>query len=390
MYLSNVRTLRLSCLLFLQLLVLTVVGQENKAPIMGWSSWNNFRIHINENLIKQQADALISTGLYQAGYRYINVDDGYFGGRDSHGKLYVDSTKFPNGMDAIAAYLHQKGLKAGLYSEGGRNTCGSIWDNDKKGIGVGMYGHEQQDAELFFKEWNFDFIKIDWCGGLEMKLNDQEQYSKIISAIRGVKPNARINICRWQFPGEWAIKLVDSWRISEDIRNNFGSVLAIIDLNKNLNQYSSPGHYNDMDMLQVGRGMTYEEDKTHFSMWCMLNSPLLAGNDLTKMSKETIAILTNRELIALNQDTAFKQAVFIGNDGTVDLWVKQLQGKNNTAIAMLNRSDKAVDYHLDSKKLQISPNTKVRDLWIKRDLGRLSNIKTLHIPPHGIVLLETK
>ncbi|WP_257087694.1 alpha-galactosidase [Sphingobacterium sp. E70] len=132
MYLSNIRTLRLSCVLFVQLLVLNVVGQENKAPIMGWSSWNNFRIHINENLIKQQADALISTGLYQAGYRYINVDDGYFGGRDSHGKLYVDSTKFPNGMDSIAAYLHQKGLKAGLYSEGGRNTCGSIWDNDKK------------------------------------------------------------------------------------------------------------------------------------------------------------------------------------------------------------------------------------------------------------------
>lgn len=333
---------------------------------------------------------MISTGLYQAGYRYINVDDGYFGGRDSHGKLYVDSTKFPNGMDTIAAYLHQKGLKAGLYSEGGRNTCGSIWDNDKKGIGVGMYGHEQQDAELFFKEWNFDFIKIDWCGGLEMKLNDQEQYGKIISAIREVKPNARINICRWQFPSEWAIKLVDSWRISEDIRNNFGSVLAIIDLNKNLNQYSSPGHYNDMDMLQVGRGMTYEEDKTHFSMWCMLNSPLLAGNDLTKMSKETIAILTNRELIALNQDKAFKQAVFMGNDGTVDLWKKQLQGGKNIIIAMLNRSDKAVDYHLDSKKLQISPNTKVRDLWIKKDLGRLSDIKTLCIPPHGIVVLKTK
>ncbi|MNI21106.1 Alpha-galactosidase A precursor [compost metagenome] len=223
-----------------------------------------------------------------------------------------------------------------------------------------------------------------------MKLNDQEQYGKIISAIREVKPNARINICRWQFPGEWAIKLVDSWRISEDIRNNFGSVLAIIDLNKNLNQYSSPGHYNDMDMLQVGRGMTYEEDKTHFSMWCMLNSPLLAGNDLTKMSKETIAILTNRELIALNQDKAFKQAVFMGNDGTVDLWKKQLQGGKNIIIAMLNRSDKAVDYHLDSKKLQISPNTKVRDLWIKKDLGGLSDIKTLRIPPHGIVVLKTK
>lgn len=381
---------RLICLLLSNLFFLSLSGQEIKAPIMGWSSWNSFRIHIDENLIKRQADALISTGLFKAGYRYVNVDDGYFGGRDSNGKLYVDSLKFPNGMGHIAAYIHQKGLKAGLYSEGGCNTCGSIWDHDKKGMGVGMYGHEKQDAALFFREWNFDFIKIDWCGGLAMKLNDRAQYTKIVDAIREVKPEAGINICRWQFPGEWAIKMVDSWRISQDIQNNFKSVLGIIDLNKNLDKYASPGHYNDMDMLQVGRGMTYEEDKTHFSMWCMMNSPLLAGNDLTKISKETIAILTNRELIALNQDKAFKQAKFVVNDGGVDIWKKELHHKKQVAIALLNRSDKAVDYHLTDKKIGVLPTSKVRDLWQHKNLGKFGKGRIVHLPPHGIVVLKVE
>ncbi|MEN5086767.1 glycoside hydrolase family 27 protein [Sphingobacterium faecium] len=379
---------RLVCLLLSNLFFLSLSGQKIKAPIMGWSSWNSFRIHIDENLIKRQADALISTGLFKAGYQYINVDDGYFGGRDSRGKLYVDSLKFPNGMGYIAAYIHQKGLKAGLYSEGGCNTCGSIWDQDKKGIGVGMYGHEKQDAALFFKEWNFDFIKIDWCGGLAMKLDDRAQYTKIVEAIREVKPEAGINICRWQFPGEWAIKMVDSWRISQDIQNNFKSVLGIIDLNKNLDKYASPGHYNDMDMLQVGRGMTYEEDKTHFSMWCMMNSPLLAGNDLTKISKETIEILTNSELIALNQDKAFKQAKFVYNDGEVDVWKKELHHKKQIAVAILNRSDKAVDYHLTDKKIGVFPTSKVRDLWQHKNLGKFGKFRIIHLPPHGIVVLK--
>ncbi len=375
-------------LLLSNFLFLSLSGQEIKAPIMGWSSWNSFRVHIDENLIKSQADAMITTGMFKAGYRYINVDDGYFGGRDSQGKLYVDSVKFPNGMKQISEYLHSKGLKAGLYSEGGCNTCGSIYDQDHKGIGVGMYGHERQDANLFFKEWNFDFIKIDWCGGLVMKLNDQEQYSKIVDAIREIKSDAGINICRWQFPGEWAVNMVDSWRISEDIRNNFKSVLSIIDINKHLDKYSSPGHYNDMDMLQVGRGMSYEEDKTHFSMWCMLNSPLLAGNDLTKISTETLDILTHKELISLNQDKAFKQAKFILNEGDVDLWKKELYHNKEFAIAILNRSDKSIDYQLDSRKVGVLPTSKTRDLWRRKNLGKFGISRIISLPPHGIVVLR--
>ncbi|MGJ1390015.1 glycoside hydrolase family 27 protein [Sphingobacterium spiritivorum] len=374
--------------LLTQLCNLNTYGQSAKAPIMGWSSWNSFRVHIDEKLIKEQADALISSGLYNAGYRYINVDDGYFGGRDKNGKLYVDSAKFPNGMGAVAAYVHSKGLKAGLYSEGGKNTCGSMWDNDTKGVGVGMYGHEKEDAELFFREWNFDFIKVDWCGGQEMKLNEEEQYSKIVKAVKQVKPEAGFNLCRWQFPGEWAIKLVDSWRISGDIRNNFDSVLEIIDLNRNLYKYASPGHYNDMDMLQVGRGMSYEEDKTHFSMWCMLNSPLMAGNDLRTISKQTIEILTNKELIALNQDKLFYQARSILREGNVEIWEKLLSNKKKKAIAIMNRENKAVDYILDARSVGLTTSSNMRDLWLHRSLGKIGKERKFTIPAHGVVVLE--
>ena len=362
-------------------------SQEAKAPLMVWSSWNSFRIHIDEQLIKEQTDALISSGLHKAGYRYINVDDGYFGGRDSDGKLYVDSAKFPNGMGAIADYIHSRGLYAGLYSEGGKNTCGSIWDNDEKGIGVGMYGHEEQDAKLFFGEWGFDFIKIDWCGGLEMKLDDQAQYTKIAKAIKTVNPQTRINICRWQFPGEWAIKMVDSWRISQDIHNSFESVLHIIDLNRDLYQYASPGHYNDMDMLQVGRGMTYEEDKTHFSMWCMLNSPLMAGNDLRNMSKETIEILTNTELIALNQNTAFQQARSTRQAGAIEIWEKELSDPKKKAVAILNRSNEQVSYSVSSEELGISTRSRLRDLWQRKNIGKIGRERNFEVAPHGIVVL---
>lgn len=369
------------------LLILTrLCGQDAKAPIMGWSSWNNFRIHISEQLIKDQADALISSGLYDAGYRYINVDDGYFGGRDSNGKLFVDSVKFPNGMGSVADYIHSKGLKAGLYSEGGQNTCGSIWDNDQKGIGVGMYGHETQDAELFFNEWKFDFIKVDWCGGLQMKIDEEAQYTKIVTAVKAANPKAGFNLCRWQFPGVWATKMVDSWRISQDIHNSFKSVLAIIDINRDLYIYSSPGHYNDMDMLQVGRGMTYEEDKTHFSMWCMLNSPLLAGNDLRSMSKETIEILTNKELIALNQDPSYQQAKSLFRDGDVEVWEKKLANSRKTAVAIMNRSEKTVSYKLTPKDIGVKASSKIRDLWAHQDLGALGRNRICEIPAHGVVV----
>jgi hypothetical protein len=355
---------------------------------MGWSSWNHFRVNINEQLIKEQADAMISSGLYDAGYRFINIDDGYFGGRDSLGQIYSDKIKFPSGMQSLAEYIHSKKLKAGIYSDAGKNTCGSIYDKDLNGIGVGIYGHIEDDFTLFFRKWKYDFLKVDWCGGEKMKLNEEEEYSKIINAVKAIDSSIFFNVCRWQFPGTWVIKKADSWRISGDIRPTFKSILEIIDLNENLHPYSSPGHYNDMDMLQVGRGMSYDEDKSHFSMWCMLNSPLLAGNDLRNMSEQTIEILTNKEIIALNQDIRLDQAKKLFSEGKVEIWIKSSSNNKEKAIAIFNRGENEEVFKLEPQKHGINKNSKIRDLWLHKNLGRIGNQKTFKIRKHGIIVLK--
>ncbi|MEI6949720.1 glycoside hydrolase family 27 protein [Paraflavisolibacter sp. H34] len=362
-------------------------AQKPKAPIMGWSSWNHFHINISEQMVREQADAMVASGLYEAGYRFINIDDGYFAGRDASGKLLEDKKKFPSGMGALAAYIHGKGLKAGIYTDAGKNTCGSIYDKDPNGFGVGIYGHIGQDCDLFFREWKYDFLKVDWCGGERMKLDEQTEYTKIIDTVKAIDSNLVFNVCRWQFPGTWAIKKADSWRISGDIRPNFASILKIIDLNTDLYPYASAGHYNDMDMLQVGRGMSYEEDKTHFSMWCVLNSPLLAGNDLRDMTAQTLEILTNKELIALNQDTAFVQGRRIFQAGDLEIWMKPLAGKKK-AIALLNRGDKEAVFKLDPKTAGIDKKSTLRDLWLHKDLGPLGAGRPFTLPKHGIVVLK--
>ncbi|GGH68188.1 hypothetical protein GCM10011379_24230 [Filimonas zeae] len=374
---------------------LSGAGQTTGAPrlpVMGWSSWNHFRIHIDEKLICQQADAMIASGLYEAGYRFINVDDGYFGGRDTAGRLFADSKKFPSGMKAVADYIHSKKLKAGIYTDAGKNTCGSVYDKDPNGYGVGIYGHVKEDCSLFLQEWGYDFLKVDWCGAERMQLKEEETYTPIIEAVKAIDSNKVINVCRWKFPGEWVIDKADSWRISSDIRPGFSSILKIIDLNADLAKYASTGHYNDMDMLQVGRGMTYEEDKTHFSMWCMLNSPLLAGNDLRNMSKETLEILTNRELIALNQDAGCKQATRVYALNGIEVWLKPLgsDGKSK-ALAIVNRNKQEALFTLNSKVLRLEGKSLLRDLWRHENLGKLGGGKKLTLPAHGvIVLLVTK
>ena len=363
-------------------------AQARRPPIMGWSSWNHFRVNIDEKMIREQADAMIRSGMYDAGYRFVNIDDGYFGGRDASGHLFPNPKKFPSGMKALTDYVHSKGLNAGIYTDAGSNTCGSMYDGDSLGIGVGIYGHVQEDCNRFFRDWGFDFIKVDWCGGEKQKLDEETEYSKIIDAVKAISTNIVFNICRWKFPGEWAIKKADSWRISGDIRETFSSILRIIDLNSDLYKFSSPGHYNDMDMLQVGRGMSYEEDKTHFSMWCMLNSPLLAGNDLRNMSKETIEILTNKEMIALNQDDGFVQGRRVLKEADIEVWVKPLGKGKTTAIAIMNRGDKEATFQLTARKSGISKKCRLRDLWLHHDLGKIGSEKTFVLPRQGIVVLR--
>lgn len=282
--------------------------------------------------------------------------------------------------------MHSKGLRAGIYTDAGKNTCGSMWDKDSLGIGVGIYGFIDQDCNEFFKEWGFNFLKVDWCGGEKMKLNEETEYTKIISAVKAIDSNIVFNICRWQFPGEWAVKKADSWRVSGDIRAEFSSILKIIDLNADLYKYASPGHYNDMDMLQVGRGMTYDEDKTHFSMWCMLNSPLLAGNDLRNMSKQTVEILTNKELIALNQDAALQQGRRLLREGDIEVWMKPLE--KGKALAIMNRGEEEKTVSFSAGKLGIPQKSSLRDLWLHKMIGTMGNTRTFTIPKHGVVVLK--
>jgi hypothetical protein len=371
-------------------------SQALKSPLMGWASWNNFFVDISDSIIKGQANAMVSSGLATAGYKYVNIDDGFFYGRSADGTLLIDPIKFPNGMKPLVDYIHSKGLKAGFYSEAGANTCGSQYNNQTGGIGGGMYNHDQQDADLFFKTWGFDFLKVDYCGGLVQKLDEKTRYTAIKTAIDNTgRTDVNFNVCRWQFPGTWVTKVADSWRISTDISfdkfAHWDRILLAIDWNAYLAAYSSQGHYNDMDMMQVGRGLTAEEDKSHFSMWCILSSPLVLGNDMTTISQATKDILTNAEAIAVNQDTTGVQGHLVSDNGAgLQVWAKALNGKlsKERAVVLFNRSAAAATMSVKWKDLNLVGAASVRDLWQHSDLGTLDSMYTATVPSHGAVMLK--
>jgi hypothetical protein len=367
-----------------------------KPPLMGWASWNHYGVNINDSLIKKQADAMVSSGLANAGFQYINIDDGFFDGRYSNGALKIDHIKFPGGMKPIADYIHSLGLKAGFYSEAGINTCGSIWSGSAGGTGAGLYNHDQQDIDSIFLSWGYDFIKVDFCGGKQQKLDEKTRYTQIKNAIDNTgRDDINYNVCRWQFPGVWVTTLADSWRMSGDILSpgsipKWGEIIRIIDQNTYLAPYASFGHYNDMDMLVVGRGLSAEEDKSHFSMWCILSSPLILGNDLTSMSQQTIDLLTNSEVIAVNQDTSGLQAHLIYNKNNLQVWAKHLNGKrsNERAVVLFNRSESSADISFSIEDLHLIAPVTVRDLWAKTDLDEIDSTFTANVPAHGVVMLK--
>lgn len=367
-------------------------------PVMGWSSWNTYRVHISDSLIMKQADAMMALGLKDAGYNHINIDDGFFGGRDAETEeLKINAARFPQGLKPVADYIHSLGLKAGIYSDGGRNTCGNYYDNDTLSVGVGLYGHERHDADFFFKECGFDFIKIDFCGGEEnsnfehLDLDEEERYTAIRRAIDETgRKDVRINVCRWNYPGTWVGNVGDSWRISQDIAPNWRSVKDIISQNLYLSAYAGNGRYNDMDMLEVGRGMSEEEDRTHFGLWCIMSSPLLIGCDLNSITPETLALLKNQELTALNQDKLGLQAYVAKADNGVYLLVKDLHRKYGTtrAVAVYNSTDEPRDFTLTFDDVNLGGNVKVRDLFKNEDMGSYTADLQLQIPPHATRIMR--
>lgn len=359
---------------------------------MGWSSWNTFGFQISENIIKSQAKAMVDKGLDTIGYKYINIDDGYFGGRDKNGKLLIHPTRFPNGMKTVVDYIHNLGLKAGIYSDGGHNTCASYHGGDKIGEGVGLYEHDQEDCDLFFKELDFDFIKVDFCGGVDyhnnegLNLDEKKRYTEIHNAIvKAGKPGVRMNVCRWAYPGTWVNNVATSWRTTGDIYCSWESVKSILAENLYMAAYCSDGNYNDMDMLEVGRGMNAEEDRTHFIMWCIMSSPLLIGCNVQNIDATTLNLLKNKELIALNQDKLGLQAYLVEYNNGCYILAKDIETLNGTtrAFVIYNPTDVQKRITVDLSKIDLGGKVKIRNLLLKRDMGEFEGTYSVSIPAHG-------
>ena len=379
--------------------------QGVKPPLMGWSSWNAYMVDISDSIITHQADLMVEKGLKDAGYRYVNIDDGFFGYRDERGYMVPHPERFPKGpegMRTLVDHIHSLGLKAGIYSDAGDNTCGSSYNHDLNGLGAGLYGHDVVDAERYFNEWDFDFIKLDYCGGQNLKLDPEERYREIRRVIDSVATrHIRINVCRWNFPGTWVNGIGDSWRISADIRPVWKSIKYIVGKNLYLSAYAGNGNYNDMDMLAVGYnikpspfweeglGLSYTEEEAHFGIWCIMSSPLLLGCDIEYIPEETMKIITNPELIAINQDRLGLQAHVVQHVGETYVFAKDILEKwgNTRAVALYNPADTSMRFTLTPEEIEMTGTLTVRDLNLNADLGECSSIE-MTLPPHSAKILK--
>ena len=363
-------------------------------PAMGWSSWNTYHVNISDTLIMRQADAMAAKGLREAGYRYINIDDGFFGHRDSTGRMHSHPQRFPRGLRPVADHIHSLGFKAGIYSDAGSHTCGSRYDNDENGFWAGLYGHERQDAELYFKEWDFDFIKIDYCGaGTELNLDERRRYTEISEAFRSVGcGDVEINICRWAFPGTWARDIARSWRISPDIRPRWSSIERIIDMNLYLSAYCGGGHYNDMDMLEIGRGLPRNEEEVHFGMWCIMSSPLMIGCDMTSIPQASLELIKNPELVALNQDPLGLQARVVQRAGGGYVLAKDIESRRGPAraVALYNPTESACHFSVPLSALEFGGRVELRDLVRRENLKSAEDSIVCDLPARSVRILRVE
>ena len=349
-----------------------------RTPPMGWNSWNKFGCGINDALVRATADAMVSSGMQAAGYQYINIDDCWsMTTRDANGNLQADATKFPNGIKAVADYVHTKGLKFGIYGDRGTSTCANF---------PGSYGHEAQDAATF-ASWGVDYLKYDNCATVG---DMQTDLTNMRNALAATGRPMVFSISTWWMSLPTFPDLGNMWRTTSDITDSFSSVMGNIDMNNNTAQYAGPGHWNDPDMLEVGNGgMTDTEYRAHFGMWAMAAAPLIAGNDLRSMSQATVNILTAPEVIAVDQDALGIQGTKVTDNGSgLQVWAKTLSGTNTKAVALLNRSAATANMTVNWSDLGLSGSATVRDLWARADLGSFSGSYTASVPSHGIVLVK--
>jgi alpha-galactosidase len=370
-------------------------------PPMGWNSWNTFACNVDEALIREMTDAVVSSGMKDAGYTYIVIDDCWHGQRDSLGFIHPDPQRFPSGIKVLADYIHSKGLKFGIYSCAGDKTCGGR---------PGSRGHEYQDA-ISYAQWGVDYLKYDWCNNTG--LNSVGAYTTMRDALYAAGRPIVFSLCEWgdTKPWEWAKDVGHLWRITGDITDcfdceiNHGSwsswgIINTIEMRKGIRQYSGPDHWNDPDMMEIGRGMTPNEDRAHFSLWAMLAAPLMAGNDLRDMKKEINEILTNKDVIAVDQDSLGVQGLkYSDNESGVEVWIKPLN-KNDWAICFFNKSEQKQKIDFDWSKKNISDdiskktlNTNdftysIKDLWSKKNLGTTKKSLRAEIPPHDVLMIR--
>ena len=370
-------------------------------PQMGWNSWNKFACDISEQMIREQADAMVKNGMRDAGYTYLNIDDCWHGKRDANGNIQADPVRFPSGIKALADYVHARGLKLGIYSDAGDKTCGGR---------PGSRGYEYQDARTY-AAWGVDYLKYDWC---ETKgLNSEGAYTTMRDALRTAGRPILFSICEWgdTKPWDWAKEVGHSWRTTGDITacwdcelshgtwSSFG-VLKIMDKTAALRKHAGPGHWNDMDMLEVGNGLTPDEERAHFSIWAMMTSPLISGNDLRNMSPVTLKILTNRDVIAINQDKLGVQALRRIAQGDLEMWIKPL-ANGDWGVLFLNRGERTIDYRHDWQKYALADDISKHeadltkktfrwsDLWQGRS-GDTSKALDVKLAPHSAVMLRLK
>lgn len=368
---------------------------QAQTPPMGWNSWNKFGCNVSEKLIMDMADKMVETGMKDAGYQYVVIDDCWQVERDSLGFIQADPDRFPHGMKYLADYIHSKGLKFGLYSCAGSYTCQGR---------PGSRGHQFQDA-LMYAKWGVDFLKYDWCS--DEGQNAQAAYATMSDAIKESGRPIILSICEWgeHEPWKWGKGIGHLWRVTADIRDCYQclfdwggvGVLNVIDKMADLYPYAGPGHWNDAEMLEVGNGgMTKDEYITHFSMWCMLAAPLMAGNDLTKMDKDTHEILTNKEVIAVDQDPMGEQGRRFMDTGEKEIWAKPLSN-GELAVCFLNRTDFPwkLDYNWRAQTIYFANEVNIhaneyviRDLWKHKDIGTTAQNTKVTIPAHGVLMVR--
>jgi alpha-galactosidase len=362
-------------------------------PPMGWNSWNKFACNVSEDMIRSMADAMVKSGLKDAGYQYVNVDDCWQVSRDGSGNIVADPQRFPHGMKAVGDYIHSLGLKFGLYSDAGSKTCAGR---------PGGLGHEYQDA-IQYAAWGVDYLKYDWCNATTQ--DAQASYANMRAALDASGRAIVLSICEWgrAKPWLWGKEVGGNlWRTTGDISDKWAGqtkwpdgsccsngMLAILDQQVGLQSYAGPGHWNDPDMLEVGNGgMSDAEYRVHFSLWAILAAPLIAGNDLRNMRPEVRDILTNKEVIAVDQDPLGREGERVWRNGDQEVWAKQLRDCSR-AVVLLNRgsAEQGVTARWQDLGYPDHASAAVHDLWQHKDLGKFSGRFSAQVASHGIVMV---